>query len=410
MPRVSVIMPIWNHAEHVGEAIESLLHQTRADWELIIVDDGSTDDSAAAVRRFDDDRIRYVFQRRAGVSSARNAGLELATGAYIAFLDADDRYHPQKLEDQLAHFARNPDVGGVYCARIDIDRQGGPLRLHRSPSAVSVRSLVLGFPFAPGEVAVRSQWLERVGGFDPSLVENEDRDLFLRLVLAGCRFAGSNRFHSYRRRYEDKFFGDLPRVAANRRTVLDRVFEDARCPRQARAVRREAYRRTYLECALRACVQQETELAESYFAEAWRFSPRLRSRADLVDRFVEFVTRPGGDHEPRLRAIFAQLPPPLARLRARCDAAVGRGYLILGALDTIFGRLESGRRQLDHAARLGATSDVPFRSWLQRQLDNHAIAVGREESERARRLLAEAGIGFDPPPSGARRLPAMSGE
>jgi glycosyltransferase involved in cell wall biosynthesis len=377
MTRVSVVLPVKDQAEYLRDAIESVLRQTLADWELIVVDDGSTDDSAAVVRRLRDDRIRYVFQEWQGVSTARNAGIALASGVYVAFLDADDRYHPGKLEDQISRFARDPGVGAVYCARIDVDRQGQHLRLHRPAPTASIEALLLA----------------RVGAFAPALVENEDRDLFVRLALAGCRFAGSDRFHSYRRRYEHKFFGDLPRVAADRHAVLDAAFADPRCPRRVRARRREAYRRTYVECALRACVQQEAGLARSFFDQVHRFSPWLRRDGDdLVGRFVEFATRPGGDHEPRLRSIFAQLPPSLARLRARCDAAVGRGYLLLGAADMIWGRVEAGHERLVRAASFGIVPDRPFRSWLAHQLDSHRIACGPEENARVRGLISEAGL------------------
>lgn len=110
MPTVSVIVPTYNCSALVGDAIESLLAQTRVPDQIIVVNDGSTDDTATVVRRYRDGRIIYVEQANGGIAAARNGGLSLATGDYIGFLDADDRWLPTMLEKQLAVLERQPDV------------------------------------------------------------------------------------------------------------------------------------------------------------------------------------------------------------------------------------------------------------------------------------------------------------
>ncbi len=101
-------MPAYNVEAFIGEAIESVLRQSVSDWELIVVDDGSTDATAGIVRRFTDPRIQFIRQENAGVSAARNRGIAAARGAYFAFLDADDRLRPTALERLSARFEGAP--------------------------------------------------------------------------------------------------------------------------------------------------------------------------------------------------------------------------------------------------------------------------------------------------------------
>lgn len=111
---VSVIIPAYNRADIVGETIESVLAQTYPKFEVIIIDDGSTDNTREVVRRYSDPRIRYFYKANSGLSAARNSGLDSARGEFIAFLDSDDIWHPWKLAAQLEIFSRYPDVGLVW--------------------------------------------------------------------------------------------------------------------------------------------------------------------------------------------------------------------------------------------------------------------------------------------------------
>src|SRR6266852_6361254 len=113
-PLVSVIIPAYNAERFIDETLESVFKQTHDHLELILVDDGSTDGTGAQVRAYGD-RVRFIRQVNAGAGAARNRGLEVATGDYIAFLDADDLWRPEKLEVQLEIAARNPESGLIAC-------------------------------------------------------------------------------------------------------------------------------------------------------------------------------------------------------------------------------------------------------------------------------------------------------
>jgi len=126
--RVSVVIPTYNRARRIPEAIESVLRQPVSELEVIVVDDGSTDETESVVAKYGS-RVRYVRQANAGVGAARNAGIRMATGEFVAFLDSDDRWHDFKLSMQLAVFEARPDVGLVF-SDFDIERPDGSVQAH----------------------------------------------------------------------------------------------------------------------------------------------------------------------------------------------------------------------------------------------------------------------------------------
>ena len=157
-PRFSVVIPTLNRAGVLANAMRSVLAQTYADLELIIVDDGSTDDTAAAVKAFADERVRYLHQSRHGVSAARNAGAEAARGELLVFLDSDDEMEPNALEVM----SRAQTVHGwdaVLGARI-----------MASPDRLRWRTVVpRRLAFVPGAFAIKRSTYSEVGGYDPQL-------------------------------------------------------------------------------------------------------------------------------------------------------------------------------------------------------------------------------------------------
>src|SRR5688500_8177111 len=121
---VSVVIPTYNYGRFIAHAIRSVLAQTRPADEIIIVDDGSTDDTTDAVKQFGEN-VKYVRQENAGVCAARNRGVRESTGDLIAFLDADDTWEPENLEKQLDRFSRDGRIGLVHCGMREFDSTTG---------------------------------------------------------------------------------------------------------------------------------------------------------------------------------------------------------------------------------------------------------------------------------------------
>jgi glycosyltransferase involved in cell wall biosynthesis len=199
MPLVSVVIPTYNYARYLPEAIDSALAQTFTDREIIVIDDGSTDDTAQVVRRFGD-RVIYEAQVNAGLPAARNRGCALARGEYLAFLDADDVWMPDKLERQLRTLRENP-TAVMVCGmmnRIDID--GKPLQGIKPglwPGETAMEMLERGTAL-PSTWVVRRSCFERTGGFDPNLTAMEDYEFAIRVANDGRVICLPGIFANYR--------------------------------------------------------------------------------------------------------------------------------------------------------------------------------------------------------------------
>lgn len=186
-PTVSVVMAAKDYARFIREAIDSAFAQTVADWELIVIDDGSSDGTEAAVQPYlVDRRVRYVRSDRLGQSRAKNLGLNLSSGEFVAFLDADDAWLPTKLERQLALFRANPALGVCFSGRRIIDEAGNEHQ-PAPPPTPDQRGDVLTAVFRKNfvcfsSVMVRRTVFDHVGGFDTGLDLAIDYDLWLRVA------------------------------------------------------------------------------------------------------------------------------------------------------------------------------------------------------------------------------------
>ena len=199
VPVVSVVIPSYNYGRFVAEAIESVQRQTFSDWECIVVDDGSTDETDAVVSEIAhlDSRVRLVQQPNRGLSAARNAGIETSSGRFIQFLDADDRIETRKLELQVAYLEQHPHVDIIYGNVVYLsDTRGVGMTgsgtewmhpLHGRGNAVLL-SLVESNALVVNAALIRSKLADRVGGFNESLPAVEDWDYWLRAAAEGAWF------------------------------------------------------------------------------------------------------------------------------------------------------------------------------------------------------------------------------
>jgi glycosyltransferase involved in cell wall biosynthesis len=185
-PLVSVVITTYNRANYVAETIESVARQTYTNVEIIVIDDGSTDDTSAIVERLAPD-VRYIWQENSERGAARNHGLRLAKGEFIAFLDSDDLWLPTKLEREVEFLDANPRIGLVYMGAIQIDSEGRELGVLRAagPSGRLTRSLLQNNCVSIGAHLARTSLIRDIGGFreERQLSGAEDWEMWVRLSL-----------------------------------------------------------------------------------------------------------------------------------------------------------------------------------------------------------------------------------
>ncbi|WP_298827210.1 glycosyltransferase family 2 protein [uncultured Planococcus sp.] len=215
--KVSVIIPTYNRSELLKKAVESLKNQSHQNFEIIIIDDFSTDDTASVVEEMEDDRIIYLkHDINKGGSEARNTGIKRATGNFIGFLDSDDQWLPQKLEKQLGQFEGQPDVGVVYTGVQVVNENNQPTR----KIVPEYRGDILPKLFesncidTTSSVLVRKEVLDQVQGFDAGLPSCQDWDLYIRLAqVTKFDFVKDNMVLFYHHSGE--------RITTNKKSVLN---------------------------------------------------------------------------------------------------------------------------------------------------------------------------------------------
>jgi len=265
-PVVSVITPAYNAASFLPEAVRSVLNQTFSDLELVVVDDGSTDDTLTVARRLaaGDHRVRVVSTPNGGPAAARNLALRAARGTFIALLDSDDLFRPEFVARQLAIFARHPDAAIVTGNAIN---RGGGAAFDGAPfwqQTTGLQRLTLRYLIEHEDaVCILSMFrravFERIGGFDANFTGNEDYEFWLRAALE--EFVIVRNFEPlgvYRRR-DDSLSSNEPRMIRGVLKVLERI--DARLderPEARDAARRQLVRfsRELTRAELRAQLQR----------------------------------------------------------------------------------------------------------------------------------------------------------
>lgn len=275
MKTVSVIIPAYNRAHYVREAIESALQQTHRPLEVIVVDDGSTDETPQVLATYSEP-VRVFRQVNQGVAAARNFGVSHARGEYVAFLDSDDLWHPEKLEKQIERFEADPELGLVHCGMETFDDAGRVLEVNIdgaegwvSHEMLLLRRLVI---IAPGSsLMVPRRVFDEVGGFDVRLPPSEDWDLSYR--IASRYRVGFVRAPHVRYRQHP---GGIHLNTAKMERAMMLIFEKAFASPDARVqrYRRSAYGRIHL--ILAGCYFTQRNL-RGFFKHAFRslsYDPR----------------------------------------------------------------------------------------------------------------------------------------
>ena len=189
MPYFSIVIPVYNKEKFISKTIESVLNQNFTDYELIIVNDGSTDQSEAEILAFKDNRIQYFSKKNEGVAFSRNFGIEKATANYICFLDADDFWYPNFLETMYRYSLELPKQK-VFAAAIEIETKNKCIPAHYSITKKSDFEIVNFFNASQKEcvlwtssVCIHKSVFEKIGTFDTNIKHGEDTELWIRIGL-----------------------------------------------------------------------------------------------------------------------------------------------------------------------------------------------------------------------------------
>ena len=277
-PTVTVLVPTYNRAALIGEALHSILQQTFVDFEVLVLDDGSTDSTPQVLADFTDPRLRVLRLPHRGISSTLNAGLREARGRYVARLDSDDLWLPEMLALLVPVLETRPEVGAVYGqadaledGRVIPHLQGLPLRFPED----SLRSLVYDDCTCNIALVARRTCLDLAGPYDESLIANEDWDMWLR-VARHTSIVFVNHIVAHVRWHHDNLTGlqspHLRNVLATRTRPLDKLFAERDLPPQITGMRSTAYANVHLFCGMRLWQAGDRRGAYSHFTRMIRTS------------------------------------------------------------------------------------------------------------------------------------------
>ena len=357
MKRVSTIIPTYNCAAYIAEALESILAQTYPDVEIIVVDDGSTDSTRQVLEPYRG-RIIYLHQENQGESVARNRGIEAAGGEFIAFLDADDLWLPTKLERQVAAMDHYPEAVLAYSYAYAVDASGRRIRFRGSDllcqgeaglHQVFARLVTDNMIANPGAVLMRKQFLTGMTAFDPAIRWGEDWDLWLRLSLKGPFLFIPEPLACYRMHTAERRLAIEASDAFVRQNeeILRKVFASLPAEQADGAgLRASAFCSLYLRSAVYNFELGNVERGANYVRLAVQADPGFaQDRSAFARRIADEGFRIARDKgnlaegEAFVRRVFDHLPPTAAHLQT-CRARALSGFYATAA----FSHFAQGKR------------------------------------------------------------------
>lgn len=279
-PLVSVIIPNYNHARFVSDAIQSVLDQTYKNFEIIVVDDGSTDNSREVIAQFGD-KVQCIHQKNAGLSAARNTGIKASKGSLIGVLDADDMYEPVFLETLVGELQTNPNADGVYCGYQFVDEKNELLPQIENrpvPGDGLYNALLDGNFFVPESIFLRRHVYDAVGLFDEVLRACEDWDVWLR-VTKKFRIVHSPQILTRHRVLANSMSTDPLRMLTARLAVLKKHVGDEPLVDDSSTVHR-AYGRAYLGSCVEYLQYGDGDRAYECFQKMANICPNLLVEVD----------------------------------------------------------------------------------------------------------------------------------
>jgi len=278
MPLVSVVIPSYNRASIIKRTIMSVLDQDISDIEIVVIDDGSTDNTKQIVNKINYPSLMYVYQENKGPGAARNKGIKIANGEFIAFLDSDDLFLANKINLQLSILKTRSDVGLVYGAHYLIDGNGKIIHKSRVNTRITTEYLLLRWaPFVTSTILIRRSWLERINYFDesPSLRRSEDWDLVIRLSIAGCQLVGINEPIVKYKLHNTNAMRDLQLMRIGSIAALNKAFRNPLLLPDLKSIENIAFSRGYLRLSGLGFALGETRTAQADLRKAIDLDPSL---------------------------------------------------------------------------------------------------------------------------------------
>ena len=289
MPKVSVVIPAYNAMKYLPATVEIVLQQSFTDIEILIINDGSSDNIIAWTAQITDPRVQVISQQNQGLSGARNTGIHHASGEYIAFIDADDLWLPTKLEKQVKCLDNSPQAGLVYTWTAWTDETG-------KPTGVIVASHVEGYVWEQmvvndkisngSSAMVRRICFDKVGLFDTELTSSEDRDMWIRLA-AHYHFAVVKEPLTLYRRHSQSMSKNRPKMLKNIRRVFEKTF--ATVPTELLYLRNRSYGWINLYTAWTCMDEKNYQEAIKYRRQALLHYPQIFFTAYFLRLSVAIV-------------------------------------------------------------------------------------------------------------------------
>lgn len=275
MPKVSVIIPAYNAMSYLPETLESVIKQTFTDFEVLIIDDGSTDNIRQWYINLVDKRIKLICQENQHLAAARNTGIDHSLGEYLAFLDADDIWEPTKLEKQVNCLESNFKIGLVHTWTVLIDYQGKPTgKALKSQAEGQVwQQIVQKNTIVVSSVMVRYSCLQNLGAFDRDLHYCEDYDLWIRLA-AHYDFAVVKEFLTRYRLHPGSLSTHCQSVMESFRILIERAFKYV--PTELLYLRNRGYGNQNLYLAWKSLNNRDYQRAIYYRQQAIAHYPQLQ--------------------------------------------------------------------------------------------------------------------------------------
>ena len=292
-PTVGVIIPTYNCDRYIIQAVESVLAQQDCQYEIIVIDDGSTDATEQVLEPYKD-RIRYIKQENQGVAAARNHGIASARASLISFLDADDYFLPGKLAHQAEILLRRSDLGIVHSGWQRVDSEGNKLldvRPWEQVPELDLENWLRWKPVLPSAMMFRREWLQYVGGFDARFPPAEDTNLVLKLALKGCKTAWLRQITvCYRQHESSAMHKGLPQ-ARSLMAVTDDFFAQPNLPPKIKLMEQSVRHGTLVWIAWYLYHTGHTPGTIKHLQRAWeyRHNSAVETLIIWVESFAEFA-------------------------------------------------------------------------------------------------------------------------